>query len=263
MSKEAKNQHGSKQEESYNLLLVDWERNVVGVENMIAFGLHYYVDTWEDQVSGARFRTITDTLAQCCEKGRVHPSGYKCPGGWNPEGFHGGLAANFSGIGPLGVVEAFLRKRIYYKMSFGKVVEGKEAKYIIKPCPADLIPLRLYEKYQKGNARARVWKNRLGHWEARRLCFAQRNVSRPQYVFFSKGTTRVVPPAGAVARLGGSESPEVIFLDKFARPIQAYEAAGDWNRTHAKEIPIPEKLDYQRLRSLGMSTRDIIFGVRG
>ncbi len=259
MSREEKKEQASK----YNLLLVDCERGVVGVENMVAFGLRHYVDIWEDQVSGARFRTVTNTLALCCKKGRVHQSGYKCPGGWNPSGFHGGEAANFSGIGPLGVVEAFLRKRIYFKMSFGDIVEGQEAKYIVKPCPADLIPLRLFEKYENGNARKRARIKRLGLWEARRLCFTQRNVSRPEYVYFSKGTTRVVPPAGAVARLGGSESSEVIFLDKFARPIKAYEAAGDWRRTYAKEIPIPEKLDFQRLRSLGKSTRDILFGVQG
>ncbi|MEM3038646.1 MAG: hypothetical protein QXE45_04545 [Thermoplasmata archaeon] len=99
--------------------------------------------------------------------------------------------------------------------------------------------------------------------EARRLCFQLKNHKKPGYVYFAKGTARVMTPNNAVARIGSSESDEVIFLDHFARPISAWCAKQDGPIVWAEPDRIPEKLDYRQLRPLGKSTVDIIFGVRG
>jgi hypothetical protein len=209
---------------------------------------------------------VTSTLAACAAGKAIHGWGEKktrCEGGWNPRGFHGG-AMTESAIGLLAVVEVVFRRTIV-RSDIGRTVRLGDAEYVVRPCRADLMPIRLYERHEA--VQRRLWEERLGSklgpFEARRICFGARKNPVPRRVYFAKGTTSVEPPAGAVARIGGSESDTVVFVDKFARPLAAYAAAGEWWSHCAEPIPIPDRLDWNKLRPLGGSRADVLFGVHG
>jgi hypothetical protein len=237
--------------EKLRLLLIDFKNGVAGVEDVVSSGIHYWIHTTTEFAETGQFREVTETLASYATR----------KGEWNPQGFYGGTMTN-SAIGMLAVVEAVFRRHIY-ESNIGETVEVGGAKYLVRPCTAALMPIRLWERHELPRRRAWQREERFGVFEARKLCFANRNEPKPSKVYFAKGTTSVVPPANSVARLGGSSSSEVVFLDKFARPIAAFKDAGGWNNPYAQPMPIPDRLDWRQLRSLGKSTRDILFGVHG
>lgn len=251
-------------EKKKRLLFVDFNARIAGIEDTVSPGIHCWIRVTTDFAELGEFREVSETLAQCAAGKAIHGYSQKrrrCEGGWNPHGFHGGLVTS-SAIGLLAVVEAVFRRR-FYESDIGRIVELGGLEYLVRPCPADMMPLRLWERYELPRRRAAQREEPFGLIHARRLCFAHRNDPKPSRVHFAKGTTSVEPPAEAVGRLGGSESSTVVFVDKFARPIAAYRAAGSWDSHYAQPIPIPDHLDWRRLRSLGTSTRDILFGVHG
>lgn len=229
------------------LMLVDFTNRVVGIEDTVGSGINFWIHTNTEFAKPGEFRCVTDTLAKAGE-------------GWNPDRFCGGLLTG-SVIGLLAVVEAMVKEWIW-SSHIGKTIQLGRSQYVIRPCEADLMPVRLYQRYQ-AEWRRRHSRSPFGLREARRLCFGARNNPAPSRVFFAKGTTSVETPRGAVARIGGSESSTIIFVDKFARPIVAYKAAGSWDFHYAQEIPIPNKLNWRELRPLGKSSTDALFGVHG
>lgn len=247
------------------LMFVDFKTGIAGLEETVASGIHCWIRGTAEFAKPGEFREVSETLAACAAGKAIHDSwsGEKtrCEGGWNPRGFHGGKMTN-AAIGLLAVVEGIFRRR-FYESDIGQTVELGGVEYLIRPCKADLMPIRLWERHEKPWRRAYARKLPFGLNEARRLCFEARKNPTPQRVYFAKGTTSVEPPPGAVARIGGSESSTVIFVDKFARPIAAYKAAGSWNSHYAQSIPIPATLDWQQLQPLGKSIVDVLFGVHG
>lgn len=255
------------------LLLVDFEAGIAGVENTVGSGIHCWIRGTTDYAQPGRFREVSEALAACAAGKAIHGGRWageertRCEGGWNPNGFHGGTMTN-AAIGLLAVVEGIFRQTIW-QSDIGRTIQLGEVEYLIRPCKADLMPIRLYERYEsvwwgrrEGQLAARGVKP-FGLSEARRLCFGARKNPVPKRTYFAKGTTSVEPPTGAVARIGGSESSTVVFVDKFARAMEAYKAAGSWDSHYAQPIPIPATLDWQRLQPLGKSTTDALFGVHG
>ncbi len=234
--------------ETKNLLLVDFDAGVAGVERMLQ--AEVCVRTTMEFAENGEFREVTDALARYYE--------------WNPKGFKGG-AMTGSAVGPLAIIRAVVGQRIT-REDIGRVVKlGKRGlDYEVRQCRANLMPLRLWERYTRRYVRQYGSKHQVfGLTEARRLCFAVSKQDRPPRVYFAKGVICMDTPDGAVARIGSGESSSVIFLNKFAHPIAAYEAAGSWNNNYARQVKVPDRLDWGKLRPLGKSTTDAMFGVRG
>lgn len=252
---------------SPKLLLVDFDKGIAGIEDTVSSGIHGWIRTTTEYAKPGEFREVSRTLAACASGKGIHKhfseSNIPCEGGWNPKGFHGGSTTNcVSVIGLLPMVELIFRVRIW-ENNIGETVELGGIQYLIRPCQANLMPTRFWERYELPTIRKVRCQKPFGLVEARRCCFAHRNDPKPERVYFAKGTTSIEPPVSAVARIGGSGSDTVVFVDKLGIPIAAYRAAGGWNNHNAKPIPIPNHIDWRRLRSLGRSTRDIIFGVHG
>lgn len=246
------------------LLLVDFEAGIAGLEEIVRSGIHCWIHGTTDFAQPGQFREVTETLAACAAGKAIHGYGNeksRCEGGWNPYGFHGGTMTG-AAIGLLAVVEGVFRQKVW-QCDIGRTIRIGEVEYLVRPCEAELMPVRLWERHERPWRRKSSREVPFALNEARRLCFGARKNPTPKRTYFAKGTTSVEPPAGAVARIGGSESSMVVFVDKFARPLAAYKAVGSWDSHYAQPIDIPPTLDWNRLQPLGKSTADALFGVHG
>lgn len=230
------------------LLLADFSAGIAGVEDIVSSGIHCWIHKTTDFAKPNEFREVSETLAACAAGKAIHKKWWgevRCQGGWNPQGFHGGIISN-SVIGPMAVLEGIFHRTLSSE-DIGLVLKLGNVGYVVRPCRADLMPLRLYERYESCEARlaARGVKS-FGLSEARRLCFAAKNNRLSKRVYFAKGTVSVVPPMGAVAVIGRSDSSKIVFLDKFARPIAAYGEDGSWDCHYGHSIPIPSKMEWQQ-----------------
>ncbi len=209
------------------LLLVDFEAGVAGLEDTILSGIGYGIHTrfFSEPPKPGDFEEVRQ------------------------KGYHTNAA-----VGPLYVVDALFRMRLD-RSYIGHTLKFGGVEFLIRPCPASLIATRLWERCTLPKIRAERREEHVTLQQARRMCFSHRNDPRPKEVCFAKGTTAVRPPAEAVARIGGSESSTVVFVDKFARPIWACRSEGSWRRWYPVSAPIPVAIDWRRLRSLGEATR--------
>ena len=257
-----------------HIILVDFEAGVVGIENApFAFRHFFSPSCGSTDDPTPIWREVTSTLAGWFG-GNYRPwSDHKIhPGGWNPPGFWGGTGTR-SIVGPLADLEAWQRQRL----QVGAVVklggagvgyhEPPEQEWVVRPCAANDIPLHLYRRHElRWDPRWRRTQPGFGLVEARRLCFGAKDAPKPKAVYFAKGTTSVHPPAEAVARIGGSESSRIIFLDKFARPIAAWVGKCGGCDCWAEQVATPAQADitdWRALRPLGRSATDVLFGVHG
>jgi len=236
----------TKETQEHPLLLVDFDADLCGIEDPLKHDV--YVRHTCGHAGNGEFRCVSKEYALAVAYGGAD---------WNPTDFYGGVLAE-SVVGPLAVVEAILGRRLW---SATEVTLGK-GRYLVRPCQAQFIPLRLWERAKLRSVRAQRQKERMTAERARRLCFAARQAPKPERVYFAKGTAWVFTPPQAVARLGSSEDSMIVLLDQFARPIAAYQAYAWDGMTQVRCIPIPERLpSWERLRPLGRSLTDTLFGV--
>ncbi len=257
------------------IIFVDHAAGVVGIETAPATLRVFFQPGLGSSLDASvpEWRECTDTLAKAVAGGEYGP-----PRGCNSPGFWGGTTTQ-SIMGPLAELEAWLHRRLLVGQVVRLVDEESAAYYrepldrewVVRPCPADEMPIHLYRRYRlrtRGFSAATYRGESPKHFglvEARRLCFGAKDAPKPKAVYFGKGTVSVYPPAEAVARVGGSESSSVVFVDKFARPLAAYVSRCGGCDCWTEQIKTPSQSDinWAALRPLGRSATDALFGVHG
>lgn len=137
-------------------------------------------------------------------------------------------------VGPLAVLEAFLRRKITEK-DIGESFQLNELhahpeKHSIRPCRAEFIPFHVCNFAQKSQLRKSVkayeWNEEVWFNECRRKVFSMSKAASVDVARRNKLGQHLVPE-GAIgyvtARVNRSTEECIVYLDKFARPVKAVQ----------------------------------------
>lgn len=137
-------------------------------------------------------------------------------------------------VGPLAVLEAFLRRKITEK-DIGKSFQLNEfhahpEKHSIRPCQAEFIPFHVCNFAQKSSLRKSIkayeWNEEFWFNSCRRKVFSMSKAAPIAVARRNKLGQHPVPERAVAyvpARVKKSTEECIVYLDKFARPVKAVQ----------------------------------------